>query len=422
MGDARKAQSDFFVRKRSAERITNDVDNMEITQQTKRTREHLEIPRIAVDNQHNNSNPDEIIITATTIPHSETAEQILAGNRNAIRHDRLLDKIDRYTSHNKFIRRCLTDNIIPISYKVTVEPSIGNHDEDFLKGYYDMMDGFSKKLMEYTANYCERKISDFDKEKLTSEEDLKSLISEETYAELTKALGTNQDKRKKALQEVKDKKFIRLKYRSQQQNQRQFHENTPNSDIVVHREFQQRGIASRKNSRTNLSGQREPTRNHSKTRLFNVNSNYVKNRSEGNGYENKLNELERQLTELRQVQNHTHYNSYSHVLKKGMHSNNRVIPTTTTTEWDNYGTTYHSQQQQPQLQQQQQQTTTTTTTTKDTNNNTNNNYNNNNNNNNNSNNNSNIGNNSNNSNNSNNNNTNNNNKKTKNPAIRHNWG
>ena len=190
-GDARKVQSDFFVRKRSAERITNDVDNMEITQQTKRTREHLEIPRIAVDNQHNNSNPDEIIITATIIPHSETAEQILAGNRNAIRHDRLLDKIDRYTSHNKFMRRCLTDNIIPISYKVTVEPSIGNHDEDFLKGYYDMMDGFSKNLMEYTANYCERKISDFDKEKLTSEEELKSMISEETYAELTKALGTN---------------------------------------------------------------------------------------------------------------------------------------------------------------------------------------------------------------------------------------
>ena len=53
----------------------------------------------------------------------------------AVKLDRLGDKIDRYHSHDEFLRKCVTSKVTPISYQINLEPSVGNHDEAFIKGY-----------------------------------------------------------------------------------------------------------------------------------------------------------------------------------------------------------------------------------------------------------------------------------------------
>ena len=138
-------------------------------------------------------------------------------DRNVILHDRLLDKIERYRSHNEFLKRCVTNKVIPFSYKLTVEPLIGNHNDNFLKGYYDLLDNFSSQLMNYTADYCAKKQTEFEQQKKSSEDELKGTLNHETFNELQKTFEINQKKRQKTLQETKDKKFIRLKYCTQNQ-------------------------------------------------------------------------------------------------------------------------------------------------------------------------------------------------------------
>ena len=85
------------------------------------------------------------------MPRYEQPTFELENNRAAVLLDRLADKIDRYKSHDEFLRKCIENKVTPLSYKVFLEPSISNHDENFLKGYHDMLEGFSRQVMEYTA-------------------------------------------------------------------------------------------------------------------------------------------------------------------------------------------------------------------------------------------------------------------------------
>lgn len=73
---------------------------------------------------------------------------------------------------NEFITRCISNNVIPKSYKVFVEPIIGNHDETFLKGYYELMDNCSKQLMKYPAYYSTEKLSEFNIQRMTSDNNI----------------------------------------------------------------------------------------------------------------------------------------------------------------------------------------------------------------------------------------------------------
>ena len=319
MGDARKAQSDFFIRKRGLERIGNNTENIETIRQLKRMKEQLEVSIVMVDNtQSSSTGSTEATTVAPTTPYSATAEQVLYGNRNAIKLDRLVDKIDRYTSHEAFIRKCMEGNIIPNSYKIILEPSIRNHDDTFLKGYYELLDNFAKQLMEYTADYCIMKISDFETQKEKSEQDLKNTTPDETFMELQKTLEVNHGKRVKALKEVKDKKYIRLKYRPLPNNRQPVYRETQNGerDIINQGRFQSQnqhttnhGRISRQNSLTNIRGNPNgPSRKNSQTFIAKPHSNNV---GQAHEHENKINELQLQLNELRQAQDQNQKNTYS---------------------------------------------------------------------------------------------------------------
>ena len=302
MGEARKSISDFYLP------TYQNGNEPEVTQAQKRPRtDHLEVPPIVLG-QSSDWSEVSSESAETVVPMQEPPLSNPIGSRNAIRHDRLLDKIDRYKSHNEFIRKCIASKIIPLSYKVTVEPSIGNHDEEFLKGYYDLLDGFSKQLMEYTADYCVKKREEFENQQKTSEEELKASTTTQGFSEMQKTFEINRNKRLKSLQEIKDKKFIRLKYKSQHQTRDQFYSdrNANNDQKDFYRPHQttpqqnqpRYGHLSRKNSSSNL-GDRGNNRN----QISNNSTNQA-------GFTNKIDDLERQLKALRQESR-----SYSQAVK-----------------------------------------------------------------------------------------------------------
>ena len=284
--DARKSQSAFFLSGKTAERKT-DNNNLETTRQPKRTREQLEAPTIVVENVQETG--------AKTTPTATIPEQTLDGNRATVKLDRVYDKIDRYNSHNEFLRKCITNNVIPISYKVGLEPSIGNHDENFLKGYFDMLESFSKQVMNYTADYCISKITDFEVQQDASEKELFESTSNEVFVELKKTLNTNKDKRKKALKEIKERKFIRLKYHARPTNRHIPHDDVPAKPRNVGGQLYAQ-VVKRKPSRQNI--------NQGSVLKRNSTTNFQRNdvRVQSNQLDHKINDLERELNQLRETQ------------------------------------------------------------------------------------------------------------------------
>ena len=58
------------------------------------------------------------------------------------RLDRLRDKAGRHESHKSFLEKCITENVIPNGLKLELEPTIGNHDEEFLSCWYNKLQSF----------------------------------------------------------------------------------------------------------------------------------------------------------------------------------------------------------------------------------------------------------------------------------------
>ena len=87
-------------------------------------------------------------------------------------------------------------------------------DETFLKGYHEMLASFSTQVMRYTADYVKQKVADFEKQHETEMETMCDSTPKEEFIEIKNALATNRRKRTKALREIKERKFIRLKSRA----------------------------------------------------------------------------------------------------------------------------------------------------------------------------------------------------------------
>ena len=136
--------------------------------------------------------------------------------------------------------------------------------------------------MGYTADYCIKKISDFETQKEKSEQDLKNTTPDETFTELQMTLEVNHGKRVKALKEVKDKKYIRLKYRPPPNNRQPVYGETQKGEREIinqgrlsqNQHTTNRGRISRLNSRTNIIGNPNgPSRKNSRTFIAKPHSN-----------------------------------------------------------------------------------------------------------------------------------------------------
>ena len=63
-------------------------------------------------------------------------------DQQAIKLNRLKDKNARYQSHREFLLQCIEPKLIPKGLKLELEPTIGNHNHEFLNMWYSTYKNF----------------------------------------------------------------------------------------------------------------------------------------------------------------------------------------------------------------------------------------------------------------------------------------
>ena len=63
-----------------------------------------------------------------------------------IKLNRLKNKQARFVSHKEFLTCCVSEELVPKGLEVTLEPTIGNHDQEFLDNWYSKQKQFSLSL------------------------------------------------------------------------------------------------------------------------------------------------------------------------------------------------------------------------------------------------------------------------------------
>ena len=138
--------------------------------------------------------------------------------KTALKLNNLNDKKARFESHKSFLTRCYEEKIIPNGLKIYVEPSIGNHDDDFLKKWFDILETCSFQLMEHTINFSKKTITNVSEEIETTHQDLSKKLDQNEKEEILSTLKKNDDVNRKHLQLRKQKKFNFLKYNPKSNN------------------------------------------------------------------------------------------------------------------------------------------------------------------------------------------------------------
>ena len=106
-------------------------------------------------------------------------DDIAKASRAAFHLNKNIDKKSRFESHREFLLKCIDEKIIPNSFIIRLEPSIGNHDEEYMKELYEDIEEFQLKRMTKTAKFCEKTIQEAEDKAKTCEEELKEVLDAE---------------------------------------------------------------------------------------------------------------------------------------------------------------------------------------------------------------------------------------------------
>ena len=182
----------------------------------------------------------------------------------AIELNRLTEKCCRYQSHKDFLLKCKAAKQIPVGLQLTLEPSIGNQDEEFLKQWFEKLDECSIIFMNMVTDFCENTIVSLDQQKTQTKETLKQALHKEEYSEAIDIIDSNEKEVTHALQQRKSKKFNYLKYHkgrtTQQYEQssrgRERTKDRPSYAEAANPRYRRVPISSRKSSFINLNDKR----------------------------------------------------------------------------------------------------------------------------------------------------------------------
>ena len=160
-----------------------------------------------------NDQPLNSVSTETVVHNPRYRETEREKEHLTFKLDKLNDKKCRFESHEAFLNKCLTNNLIPNGLKVYVEPSIGNRDDEFLSQWHARLDEFSRTLTSDVAEYCVKEIAKTKEEIETISNKLKDLIPAPEFSNISKAITTNETTRVNELTQRKNRKFYKLKYK-----------------------------------------------------------------------------------------------------------------------------------------------------------------------------------------------------------------
>ena len=139
-----------------------------------------------------------------------------AGRRKeqqAMTLNRLKDKNARYQSQREFLSQCIESKLIPKSLKLELEPTIGNHDQEFLDTWYSNLQEFSLSLMKGIVKLCDKTISETAEHINSTENALKQNMEKEEFQKIKKKISRNEEAKKRVLKEIKIKTFNYLKHK-----------------------------------------------------------------------------------------------------------------------------------------------------------------------------------------------------------------
>ena len=103
---------------------------------------------------------DEVIHTPeTSRRRSRITKKDFNMEKQALHLNFLSNKAARYESHISFLMKCMEEKLIPEALKYSIEPSIGNHDEEFINEWYEIQKECSRKLIQHTVKFCETTLS-----------------------------------------------------------------------------------------------------------------------------------------------------------------------------------------------------------------------------------------------------------------------
>ena len=207
--------------------------NIPIMQSFKRSRQQLEpdtnIPTITLTDDGNLESASTETVIAAYQSNQTDNEGLQSNPGTGSNHgrylvsklDRLHDKKERYTSHQQFLQKCLDNNIIPNGLRLDLEPTIGNHDEEFLHNWYSKLEEYSKNFMRDVLAFCAKTNDETETSIASVNTELQATIEKEQYDNVQATVIQNNSLRSNELQRKKNKKFYALKYKKETPRQHQ---------------------------------------------------------------------------------------------------------------------------------------------------------------------------------------------------------
>ena len=95
-----------------------------------------------------------------------------------------------------------------------LEPSIGNHNDEFLEKWYAKLDECSMIFMDMVINFCDKTLTDVNTEKVKVRETLQHSLKTEDYKQIIETINDNETSTTQTLKRRKAKRFNHLLYKN----------------------------------------------------------------------------------------------------------------------------------------------------------------------------------------------------------------
>ena len=114
--------------------------------------------------------------------------------------NRLKEKSARYISHRDFLSKCIQENLVPKRVEITLEPTIGNFDQEFVNNWYTNLKQFFLVLIKQIVANCDKTEQKTQTKINKTETILKQQLKKEDYKEIKTTITSSATATKKLLQ------------------------------------------------------------------------------------------------------------------------------------------------------------------------------------------------------------------------------
>ena len=126
---------------------------------------------------------------------------------------KLKENSARYVSHKDFLSQCIKSKLVPKGLELTLEPTIGNFDQEFIDKWCYSLKEFSLTLMSHVATFCDKTIKETNDKIDQTDSILKTKLEKAEYKEIQKAIASSETPTEKIQHQQKFEKYNNLKYK-----------------------------------------------------------------------------------------------------------------------------------------------------------------------------------------------------------------